>query len=338
MGTRLISSKNMREMHTPQMAMRPAEWGRNFTDQTNQMAYGLGWFLQDFRGHHIVNHGGAIDGFRANITFLPNERIGVIVLANLGEDNMPEALRWSILDAVFGAPFKDWNQFLIARGAAQEAGGAAAIAARDKMRKAGTNPSLDLAAYSGYYRDNAYGVARVATEAGKLYVDWNGTRAPLEHFHYDTFLINDGRLDGFVTFHLDSSGSPAALDFLGQSFKRAAAPYDPEKIAARIVSCAVEAPRGRACHHSSGSGLYGRSGRTARNGHTPRRSEGRGDATLHRNSGVARRRRTGINQIEDRATGCVGLFVDAASNGRPAGDRRRVRATGRLVEARRRAA
>ena len=135
----------MREMHTPQMAMRPEEWGRNFTAETSQMAYGLGWFLQDFRGRHVVNHGGAIDGFRANFSMLPKELIGVIVLANLGDDNMPEALRWSILDSMLGAPTKDWNSFLIARGAAQEAAGAAAKAEREKSRKQGTHPTLDLA-------------------------------------------------------------------------------------------------------------------------------------------------------------------------------------------------
>ena len=71
-GGRLISSRNMREMHTPQMAMRPEDWGRNFTDETSQMAYGLGWFLMDYRGHHVVNHGGAIDGFSGQL-FIPAE-------------------------------------------------------------------------------------------------------------------------------------------------------------------------------------------------------------------------------------------------------------------------
>jgi CubicO group peptidase (beta-lactamase class C family) len=234
-GKRLISSKNMREMHTPQMAMRPEDWGRNFTDETNQMAYGLGWFLQDYRGHHVVNHGGAIDGFRANFTMLPNDRIGIIVLANLGEDNMPEALRWSILDSMLGAKFKDWNAFLIARGAVQEAAGEAARAERERMRKAGTHPSLDLDNYAGFYNDPAYGMVRVSNEAGKPFLDWNGSHVPLEHFHYDTFLINDSRLDSLVTFHLDAAGSPASLDFLGRTFERRAPPYDPAKVAARIV-------------------------------------------------------------------------------------------------------
>jgi len=234
-GTRLISSRNVHEMHTPQMAMRPEDWGRNFTDETNQMAYGMGWFLQDYRGRHVVNHGGAIDGFRANFSFLPRERIGVIVLSNLGDDNMPEALRWSILDSLLGAGPKDWNGFLIARGAAQETAGEAAKRERDKSRKSGTSPSLDAGGYAGLYSDPAYGASRVTNEAGKLYLDWSTFHLPLEHFHYDTFLILDKQMDGLVTFHLDAAGKAASLDFLGLNFKRSASAYDPEAVAARIV-------------------------------------------------------------------------------------------------------
>lgn len=227
-GARLISSKNMREMHTPQMAMRPEDWGRNFTDETSQMSYGLGWFLMDYRGRHVVNHGGAIDGFRANFSFLPKERVGIVVLSNLGEDNMPEALRWSILDQLLGAPSKDWNAFLIARGTQPPVD-------RNKNRKAGTSPSLDAAAYAGYYNEPAYGVVRVTNEAGKVFLDWSSFHVPLEHYHYDTFSITDGRLDGLVTFHLDGKATSGSLEFLGQTFKRGASPYDPAVVASRIV-------------------------------------------------------------------------------------------------------
>ena len=235
-GARLISSRNMREMHTPQMAIRPEDWGRNHTDETNQMAYGLGWFLKDYRGRHLVNHGGAIDGFRANFSFLPKERIGVIVVSNLGEDNMPEALRWSILDELTGAPSKDWNVFLIGRGARQEAAVTAARAERDRNRKPGTSPSLDVAAYAGSYNQSAYGITRITNESGKLYLDWSSFHVPLEHYHYDTFLIADGRLDGLVTFHLDGAGHAAALDFIGLTFHRVPDAYDAAKLASRIVS------------------------------------------------------------------------------------------------------
>ena len=228
-GARLVSERNMREMHTPQMAMRPEDWGRNVTDETSQMSYGLGWFLMDYRGRHVVTHGGAIDGFRASFTMLPKEHVGVIVMSNLGDDNMPEALRWSILDELLGAPTKDWNAYLIAKGGP---GPEVARAEREKNRKTGTAPTLELAQYAGVYGHPAYGVARVTNEEGKLFLDWNGGHSALEHYHYDTFSANDS----LVTFHLDAKAVPAALEYQGQTFRRTASRYDSTSVAARIVA------------------------------------------------------------------------------------------------------
>jgi CubicO group peptidase (beta-lactamase class C family) len=136
---RLISERNLREMHTPQMAMRPDDWGRSWNPETIQSSYGLGWTIHDYRGLHLVSHGGAIDGFRAAITLVPREKLGIVVLTNLGSDNMPEALRWSILDVLHGFPARDWNATLIAHfGAEQQA---ARAAAQERQLSARRTPS-----------------------------------------------------------------------------------------------------------------------------------------------------------------------------------------------------
>ena len=46
------------------------------------MAYGYGWIIMDELGRKIVGHGGAIDGFRADILRFPDERITIIILSN----------------------------------------------------------------------------------------------------------------------------------------------------------------------------------------------------------------------------------------------------------------
>jgi CubicO group peptidase (beta-lactamase class C family) len=46
------------------------------------VSYGLGWFLREWRGHRVVEHGGNIDGFSAQIAFLPDDGIGFALLAN----------------------------------------------------------------------------------------------------------------------------------------------------------------------------------------------------------------------------------------------------------------
>jgi CubicO group peptidase (beta-lactamase class C family) len=45
--------------------------------------YGFGWSLGDVRGHRIVQHGGAWQGFKSAIVRFPDDRLTVILLANL---------------------------------------------------------------------------------------------------------------------------------------------------------------------------------------------------------------------------------------------------------------
>jgi CubicO group peptidase (beta-lactamase class C family) len=45
--------------------------------------YGLGWMLHAWQGKRVVEHGGNIDGFAAQVGLLPDERIGYVLLANV---------------------------------------------------------------------------------------------------------------------------------------------------------------------------------------------------------------------------------------------------------------
>jgi CubicO group peptidase (beta-lactamase class C family) len=220
-GKRLISEHNMEEMHTPQMAMRPEDEGRAWNPDTIQSSYGLGWSIHDYRGLHMVSHGGAIDGFRAVITLLPREHVGVIVLTNLGNDNMPEALRWSILDAMHGFPSRDWNMMYIEHFGKETETARAIARERLARRVAGTKPSLDLARYAGTYRDAAYGDVVVSAGANGLAVEWAGSRSALEHFHYDTFQAREGRVaNEAVVFRLNALGESAGLTMFDVEFRR----------------------------------------------------------------------------------------------------------------------
>lgn len=44
--------------------------------------YGLGWILRDWNGERLVEHGGNVDGFTAQVAFLPGRRIGFALLTN----------------------------------------------------------------------------------------------------------------------------------------------------------------------------------------------------------------------------------------------------------------
>jgi CubicO group peptidase (beta-lactamase class C family) len=92
--TRLLSEAGLAELHRPQMAIADAGPDPEITNRS----YGLGWFVESYRGHVRVQHGGAIDGFTANVTFVPREGMGIVALANLDGSALPEIVARSALD------------------------------------------------------------------------------------------------------------------------------------------------------------------------------------------------------------------------------------------------
>lgn len=220
-GKRLISARNMTEMHTPQMAMRPEDWGRNYNPETHQMSYAMAWELQDYRGLHMISHGGAIDGFRANITLLPDQKTGIVVLSNLNQENMPESLRFTLIDIVLGLKERDWNGILLEHFGAETKRDAAETKKFLDSRVPNTMPTHELEAYRGEYVEPAYGTAMISVEDGKLAIQWSNFHQPLDHFHFDTFRVHNGRLDGVpVQFRLSADGAVNGMEFLGVEFEK----------------------------------------------------------------------------------------------------------------------
>jgi CubicO group peptidase (beta-lactamase class C family) len=70
-------------------------------------SYGLGWFLKDRQGLAEVGHGGNTRGFTADMFFLPEHRIGMVILTNLRLANQFVAsVEQKLLEVLFGAESK----------------------------------------------------------------------------------------------------------------------------------------------------------------------------------------------------------------------------------------
>jgi CubicO group peptidase (beta-lactamase class C family) len=97
-GKQFIPGKIIREMHTIQMAYRsyPASphW---FT-----LGYGLGWIIDVYAGHYMLQHGGGVPGFTSMMAFMPFEQLGVVVLCNIGNTVVPDYFMRNIVDILLG--------------------------------------------------------------------------------------------------------------------------------------------------------------------------------------------------------------------------------------------
>jgi CubicO group peptidase (beta-lactamase class C family) len=225
-GKRVVSEEALAETHTPQV-MVPLVRARATATGATQASYGLGWGITDYRGHHVLAHGGAVDGFRARIVLLPKDRAGVVLLTNLEEMEIVEAAGNAVVDHVLGLPKKDWNAHFLRQRDEAAAAGKERLRKRLASRQAGTKPSRELGAYAGTYAEPAYGAVTVKPEGKALALTWSSFRVPLKHFHYDTFIVPEQKERGpdhlsnaLAVFALDDEGEVKTLHFLGRKFTR----------------------------------------------------------------------------------------------------------------------
>jgi CubicO group peptidase (beta-lactamase class C family) len=218
-GTRLLSDSVHREVLRPQIVTGAGLGGA----LSNFAAYGLGWVVQDYRGHRLVWHNGGIDGMHAMVAFLPQQNVGVVVLVNLSGTQLPETLALRVMDTYLGADPGDWIAGL--RSAADSAT-AAAARRQDESRVTGTAPALSPDGYAGRYTSAIYGDATVMHRDGRLTLRYGGATATLEHWHFDTFRVvweDSMRGPALAAFTFDARGRPATLDIAGlTTFRRAA--------------------------------------------------------------------------------------------------------------------
>jgi len=189
-GRQFWSAAAEREMQTPQTIIRPEPPYSTLFPEARFLTYGLGWFLHDYRGRKIVEHGGNIDGMSALVVLVPEEKLGAVILTNMNGTLLVHALKYRILDAFFGAPPRDWSAEFLKRAKALQEQQQAAVKRIEDARVMGTKPALPLAHYVGTYANDVYGEVSVAEEEGKLVLRFGPTRVgDLEHWHYETFRV-----------------------------------------------------------------------------------------------------------------------------------------------------
>ena len=218
-GKPLVSASALGETHTAQMVIPVGPDARQLNPYTHLNAYGMGWFLGDYRGRELDQHGGNIDGMSAMVAVMPEEKIGMVILTNANGSPVPSIALYRVLDGLLNEPARDWNgeyrkTFDKARAQAKEA-----QQKRLAQRVPDTKPSLALDRYAGVYSDSMYGDATIRLENGTLRMTY-GTLydGELEHWHFDTFRARwHSRALGqtFVTFALGADGKVHSVDFEG---------------------------------------------------------------------------------------------------------------------------
>jgi CubicO group peptidase (beta-lactamase class C family) len=177
------------------------------------VGYGLGLLVEDYRGHRVTHHGGNIDGFSSQVSFVHDEGCGVVVLTNREGSALRDALPYVIYDQLLGlSPLPHGEQLL----AKEEAFRTGREQAKEHRRSSGRSlpRPRPLEEYAGTYRHAGYGDLVVTVDGDELRGRRGTMSGRLEHRQLDNFDLvvalggNEERLP--VQFPSDMDGEVVA--------------------------------------------------------------------------------------------------------------------------------
>ena len=210
----LLAASTLREIASPQTIVPSPD--DTLSPSTHFHAYGLGVGMYDLLGVKVMSHTGGIDGMLSQVTWVPERRLGFVILTNTeGHNNVYTAVGRRILDMYLGATPRDWSAALLAQTRAQEAEQKAAQDRLEAMRPADSNPSVPIDRFTGKYTNEMYGDVTVSQAADKLTLQFGPSlTGDLEPWARDAYKIvwRDRREGtGLVQFVIDPVGRVALL-------------------------------------------------------------------------------------------------------------------------------
>jgi CubicO group peptidase (beta-lactamase class C family) len=172
-------------------------------------AYGMGRQTASYRGKLLTFHGGDLPGFHSQVSFLPNDKIGVIVLV-ISDHSAPlyNIISYNLYERLLGMDQTPWSQRQLQQRLANKK---AATQSRTKAgadRVPNTKPSHALSDYVAEYENPAYGILKIGLQEDQLHFGFHEFQFPMSHFHYDRFDTPDDEQYGkfSVNFRTNPQG------------------------------------------------------------------------------------------------------------------------------------
>ncbi|MCC6981748.1 MAG: serine hydrolase [Bauldia sp.] len=165
-GTRVVSADNLEAtwaagVPVPNLYGGPPEMAATMTH------YGLGWMSGAYRGLRVVSHAGGSGGFTAEIAFMPEAGVGLVILSNsLALRPVPLGFEYAVEMRLFELLFDQPAEF----DADLAAAGEALAAARPAPSLGKVEPDA-VAPYLGRYDNEALGEVSLTLREDRLVLD-----------------------------------------------------------------------------------------------------------------------------------------------------------------------
>lgn len=217
-GKQLVSDNNMSFIHSPKIPIVSS-------DDSKNIFYALGWVYQENDPLPIIWHDGEVTGMRSTIAYIPNAKVGIVLLSNLSTD-MPEFLAMRFFDQYFGKNLRDYSGMLVEIQKVEQQ--------KNKSQEPipPKNPcaSLPLEKYTGDYYNKIYGKLTISLVEGKLIVTMGNKgvfKMNLEHWDRDIFILygtvtSKDAKNGLIKFDVDENENVKnlMLDPINEKFQK----------------------------------------------------------------------------------------------------------------------
>lgn len=169
-----------------------------FTDtrdnqETHFYLYGLGLFMSDRNGKILYSHLGGIDGFLSTVMFVPEDKLGVVVLTNTDQNKFSQNLTNEIVNAFFGLPYKGYSDKSLFQF---KKGNIISKSRIDSLRNVinlNFSPDLPLETFTGMYENEVYGRIEIKLKNRELNIHFSNhpnLTGKLEHIKNNEFLCS----------------------------------------------------------------------------------------------------------------------------------------------------
>ncbi len=202
-GKSLITEENMDFMHAPKTPAMLFAGKREY--------YGQAWVYRENAPYPIVWHNGGTTGCKTMVAIVPEAKVGIVVLSNLIDSMLPEALAFRFFDMYLGNPDVDWSAQMLAtmKETMKKAEAEFPVRPQDPL------PPMPLEKYVGNYRNDVYGEINITEKNGGLVltIGPNKVEMYLTPWNRDTFSIywpfygDAGDPGGFAWFETDPEGT-----------------------------------------------------------------------------------------------------------------------------------
>ena len=203
-GKQVIPEAVVNETMEPSIALHNYSLDQGFTEVLNPV-YGMGRQTVSYRGHQLVLHGGDLNGIHSQISYMPQDKVGVIIFV-IGDHSLSyNSLTYNIYEHLLGLSITPWSERGLKNRDASKKIAKAGRAKATIGQIPNTKPSHPLTDYVGNFENEAYGIINISQKDAQMLFTLHHIKLPLHHFHYDRFDTTNDEEDGLYTLNYQTN-------------------------------------------------------------------------------------------------------------------------------------